>query len=328
MSALRAWHRTTESLGSGSSGILLQAAHGSGTGDQCWPPQVRDTTSLAGRGTLLCVLCMAAVFMIHAAAPASSERQPVRCLCDAGSDRCTGCTKGYCEPFTGCSFCDDSKGYQPDGKDGCTKGAAVSLADVTCCRQALAPLHLHDRVSSSRPTAALRTLDLILIAGTPAAAAANPTNAREAATGVSRTFALHPLLSANGVIAAAAGGPVFGFGASGQAVKVRLSNAAGGTVATASATVDSTGKWVGKLGALKPGTGYTLTAKAGSSTLKAKNIAVGQLWLVSGQSNAFVSLGDITNDGSPWESLAEAALAASSKDKDLRLFKVSIVSIC
>ncbi len=157
---------------------------------------------------------------------------------------------------------------------------------------------------------------------------ANPTNARVAATGVSRTFALHPLLSANGVIASSTSGPVFGFGDPGAHVAVTLTNAAGSIIARASALVDSNGKWVASLGSIKTSTGYTLTARSGSDTLKSKNIAVGQLWLVSGQSNVFVSLGDIEGDGAPWEGLAASALATASKDKDLRLFKVRCFMVC
>jgi sialate O-acetylesterase len=200
-------------------------------------------------------------------------------LATATGTSCVGCTVGYCEKFTGCSFCDDTHGYAPDGKGSCTQG-------------------------------------------TPAAALANPTNARVAASGVSRTFQLHPLLTANGVISSGTSGPVFGFGEPGDFVNVTLSTASGARIASASATVDSNGKWVASLGSLKPGTGYTLKAVRGEEQLTARNMAVGQLWLVSGQSNVFISLGDITSYGSPWKGLAEAALAQSSSDKDLRLFKV------
>ncbi len=71
---------------------------------------------------------------------------------------------------------------------------------------------------------------------------------------------------------------VWGWADAGEKVTVKL----GAT--TASATADSKGKWSVKLEGLKPGGGQDMSV-AGKNSLTVKNVAVGEVWLASGQSN-------------------------------------------
>jgi sialate O-acetylesterase len=56
------------------------------------------------------------------------------------------------------------------------------------------------------------------------------------------------------------------------------------TETTQSAEADKDGKWLVKLPGQRAGTGYTLTFK-GNNTVTFKNVAVGEVWICSGQSN-------------------------------------------
>jgi sialate O-acetylesterase len=71
---------------------------------------------------------------------------------------------------------------------------------------------------------------------------------------------------------------VWGWADAGEKVSVKLGDTA------ASTTADEKGKWSVKLEGLKPGVAGDMTV-AGNNTLTVKNVAVGEVWLASGQSN-------------------------------------------
>ena len=71
---------------------------------------------------------------------------------------------------------------------------------------------------------------------------------------------------------------VWGWADAGESVSVKLGEA------TATAKADEKGRWSVKLKGLKPGVAGDMTV-AGKNTLTVKNVAVGEVWLASGQSN-------------------------------------------
>jgi sialate O-acetylesterase len=89
----------------------------------------------------------------------------------------------------------------------------------------------------------------------------------------------HPLFTDNMVLQQGVELPVWGLAAADEDVIVKLEG--GGESVDAKAKADKDGKWVAKLPARKTGTGFTLTI--GAVTLK--NVAVGEVWIGSGQSN-------------------------------------------
>jgi sialate O-acetylesterase len=120
---------------------------------------------------------------------------------------------------------------------------------------------------------------------------------------------LHPLFTDNMVIQQGVVTTVWGTADPGERVDVSIS-AAPGTVAHPVA--DETGHWVAPLPVLKAGTGYTLTAK-GKNTVELKNVAVGEVWICSGQSNMEWSV-NISEDPDK--------VKAGAKHPNLRLFTV------
>jgi sialate O-acetylesterase len=78
------------------------------------------------------------------------------------------------------------------------------------------------------------------------------------------------------------------------------------------AKASSEGLWAVKLPALKAGTGLKLTVEAEGKTLVYDNVAAGEVWVCSGQSNMYFKV---------WES-AESGEAEA--DEDLRLFNMEI----
>ncbi len=88
----------------------------------------------------------------------------------------------------------------------------------------------------------------------------------------------HPLFTDHMVLQRDAEIPVWGLAESGEEVTVSLDEA------SAKATAGADGKWSAKLPARKAGTGLTLTIK-GKNAVELKNVAVGDVWVCSGQSN-------------------------------------------
>jgi sialate O-acetylesterase len=89
---------------------------------------------------------------------------------------------------------------------------------------------------------------------------------------------LPALISDNMVLLQDGKANVWGWADPGENVKIKLGDV------TAAALANDEGKWSAKLEALKPGSGLKLTI-AGKNTLSIKNVAVGEVWLASGQSN-------------------------------------------
>lgn len=89
---------------------------------------------------------------------------------------------------------------------------------------------------------------------------------------------LPALVSDNMVLQQDLPADVWGTAAPGEKVSVTLSGK------SAQAVADSEGKWSVKLEGLLPGTSGDMTV-AGQNTLTVKNVAVGEVWVASGQSN-------------------------------------------
>ncbi len=111
-----------------------------------------------------------------------------------------------------------------------------------------------------------------------AAAAGAPSAAADEA------FRLHGLFRDNLVIQCERPARVFGWAPAGKTVTVEL---AGQTVR---ATADDRGRFLATLEPLKPGGGLALRATCEGSTLTCANVAAGEVWLASGQSNMQVAL--------------------------------------
>ncbi|MFO0824403.1 MAG: sialate O-acetylesterase [Gemmataceae bacterium] len=77
-------------------------------------------------------------------------------------------------------------------------------------------------------------------------------------------------------------------------------------------TADKDGMWIAKLGKQKAGTGYTLTVK-GKNTVEFKDVAVGEVWICSGQSNMQWEFWRLNKDDQGKK------VSASAKNPNLRL---------
>jgi sialate O-acetylesterase len=117
----------------------------------------------------------------------------------------------------------------------------------------------------------------------------------------------HPLFTDHMVLQREADVPVWGLAAPGEEVTVSLGDA------TAKATADKDGKWLAKLPPQKAGTGHTLGIK-GKNSVELKNVAVGDVWVCSGQSNMQQSI-----DGS-WDA---DRYKNQKQNPNVRLFTVS-----
>jgi sialate O-acetylesterase len=89
---------------------------------------------------------------------------------------------------------------------------------------------------------------------------------------------LPAVLSDNMVLLQDSKSNVWGWADAGEQVTVKLADK------SASTKADETGRWSVKLEGLKPGVAGEMTV-AGKNTLSVKNVAVGEVWLSSGQSN-------------------------------------------
>ena len=92
----------------------------------------------------------------------------------------------------------------------------------------------------------------------------------------------HPLFTDNMVIQQEVEAPVWGKADPGEEVTVGI--AQGMTGAAVKTKADDKGNWSVKLPKSKAGTGYTLLVQ-GKNTILLKNVAVGEVWIGSGQSN-------------------------------------------
>lgn len=87
--------------------------------------------------------------------------------------------------------------------------------------------------------------------------------------------------------------PFRGYAPAGSKVEVQFRGK------TASVTADEKGEWCVYLPTGSAGTDFELTATCDGKTITAKNLAVGEVWLVSGQSNAYFPLKNF-KDGAEW----------------------------
>jgi sialate O-acetylesterase len=123
----------------------------------------------------------------------------------------------------------------------------------------------------------------------------------------------HPIFSDNMVLQQGTEIVVWGKAAPGEKVTVEFVKAVAAVApTTASAEADKEGKWVVKLPKQSAGTGYQLGVK-GKNAVTFSNVAVGEVWVCSGQSNMEWSV----NVGETPDKVKEG-----SKNPDLRLFTV------
>lgn len=118
---------------------------------------------------------------------------------------------------------------------------------------------------------------------------------------------LPALISDNMVLLQDTKANVWGWADPGEKVTVKLGDQ------SVAATTSDQGKWSAKLVGLKPGSGLDMTI-AGKNTVTVKNVAVGEVWLASGQSNMEWTLNK-AND-------AEKEMA-ECKFPDIRVFTVA-----
>ena len=124
----------------------------------------------------------------------------------------------------------------------------------------------------------------------------------------------YPLFTDNMVLQQGATCPVWGKSDPGEKVEVTLERKDGKDpgITSVSATANDKGQWQVGLTSLKPGVGCTLTIK-GKNTIKFKNVAVGEVWIASGQSNMEWPVNASYNP---------LMMKAASKNPNLRLFTV------
>ena len=118
---------------------------------------------------------------------------------------------------------------------------------------------------------------------------------------------LPSLFSDNMVLQRGASVPIFGTADPGERVTVSVAGKA------AAATAGPDGRWRVTLHDLPAGDHDTLTV-TGKNTLTVNNVAVGEVWLASGQSNMTMHMG--------WDLKDYAKDAAAANDPDLRMFTV------
>ena len=118
---------------------------------------------------------------------------------------------------------------------------------------------------------------------------------------------LPALISDNMVLLQDSKANVWGTADPGEKVTVKLGER------SVSDTAGKDGKWSAKLEGLAPGSGKDMTI-AGKNTLTVKNVAVGEVWVASGQSNMEMAVKGALN--------AEQEIAAA-KFPDIRVFTVA-----
>jgi sialate O-acetylesterase len=89
---------------------------------------------------------------------------------------------------------------------------------------------------------------------------------------------VHPLFADDMVLQRGMEDPIWGWTEPGKQVTVSLNGK------TATATADSDGKWVAKIGPFEAGGPFELTI-SGPQTVKLANVLIGDVWICSGQSN-------------------------------------------
>ncbi|QEL20279.1 sialate O-acetylesterase [Limnoglobus roseus] len=127
---------------------------------------------------------------------------------------------------------------------------------------------------------------------------------------------LHPMFSDHMVLQQKTETTVWGTATPNADVSVGLMQTGGDKAVDVLLKAGADGKWVAKLPPQKAGTGYTLTAQSGGTTVTLKDVAVGEVWLCSGQSNMEWMVKQLNKDGQA-KKVADAAT-----NKNIRLFTV------
>jgi sialate O-acetylesterase len=126
----------------------------------------------------------------------------------------------------------------------------------------------------------------------------------------------HPLFTDNMVLQRDVECPVWGLADPGEKIVVSLSpfetGGAAGANHQVTVTADKDGHWLAKLPAQKASTGRTLTI-SGTNGVQLKNIAFGDVWICSGQSNMEMAVNSCYNP---------LQVKAQSKNPNIRLFTV------
>jgi sialate O-acetylesterase len=126
---------------------------------------------------------------------------------------------------------------------------------------------------------------------------------------------LHPLFTDNMVLQQGQAAPVFGLAKPGDKITLSIKEPNGEVIHSKESIVaKDDGYFIGKLPSnLKAGTGYELTVSDGTKPVTLKNVAVGEVWICSGQSNMEWP---VNISGEPEK------VKANAKDSKLRLFTV------
>lgn len=136
---------------------------------------------------------------------------------------------------------------------------------------------------------------------------------------------VHPIFSDNMVLQRDTEIVVWGTADDGDRVSVSLAGGGGGGKPGNSVQAQVTdGKWAAKLPATKAGTDFTLTVKGAKNTVEFKNVAVGDVWLCSGQSNMEWKLSQLNKDDPAKKVTKDQGkqAAAKAENKNIRLFTV------
>ena len=119
----------------------------------------------------------------------------------------------------------------------------------------------------------------------------------------------HPLFTDHMVLQRGIEIPVWGKAEPGEKVKVTLGKS------DASATADDKGMWAVKLPKAEAATGLTLSIH-GKNEIELKDVAVGEVWVCSGQSNMEWKVKQLTNEGQ------SKKVSSAAKNANIRLFTV------
>lgn len=120
----------------------------------------------------------------------------------------------------------------------------------------------------------------------------------------------NPLIGDHMVLQAGVPAPVWGNAAPGEKVAVTLDGK------TASAVADANGRWIVKLGPLKPGGPHEMVI-TGRNTLTVRDVLVGEVWVGSGQSNMVWPVSRSTNGATEIE---------NAQHPTIRLFSVPMLA--
>jgi sialate O-acetylesterase len=131
---------------------------------------------------------------------------------------------------------------------------------------------------------------------------------------VAAEFKPHPLFSNDMVLQRGEKLIIWGSAEPGEAVKVILASL--NTKVGGEAIADSKGKWSVTLPPQKAGTGYTLEIRGANSEAVFKNVAIGDVWICSGQSNMEWTVGRLNKEDQGKK------VAAAANHPNIRLFTV------